>query len=61
MNRYLKTDKLDPPVSISTNVTIDNVGVITRTYSSIDRAVRECAESRMLAGVHFLSSIKTKY
>ena len=52
-SRYLGTDKLDPPVTISSNVTIDNIGVITRTYTSLDQAARECGDARVFAGFHF--------
>jgi hypothetical protein len=42
-------DKVD--VRLSSNVTVDNVGVVTRRITSIDAAVRENGDSRVFGGV----------
>lgn len=44
-----KGDKID--VQLSSNVTIDNVGVITRRYTSIAQAVKDNGDSRIFGGV----------
>lgn len=44
-----KGDKID--VYLSSNVTLDNVGVITRRISSIKQAVKDNGDSRVFGGV----------
>ena len=43
--------------SFSSNVTVDNVGVLTRSFTSIDYAAYENARSRIFGGV----SLKAYY
>lgn len=50
---YLGTDNLNPPVTLSSTVALDNVGVLTRTYSSVKAAADENGISRVYVGVHF--------
>lgn len=57
LKRYLNITTLNPPVTISSNVTTDSVGILTRTYYSIDDAVRDCGLSRVFAGIHFQFSV----
>lgn len=57
ITRYLNITTLNPPVTISSNVTTDSVGILTRTYYSIDDAVRDCGLSRVFAGIHFQFSV----
>jgi hypothetical protein len=53
-------DKID--ASFSSNVTLDNQGVITRRYTSIDRAALENARSRIYGGVSQYSiSVISRY
>lgn len=50
-------DVLKHPATISSNVTLDNRGVITRTYTNLTYASEENAASRIFGGVssaHFL-------
>jgi hypothetical protein len=47
-----KGDKVD--VSISSNVTIDNVGVVTRRITNLTAAAVENGNSRVYGGVSFL-------
>ena len=54
--RYLGSDTLNPPVTVASNTTLtsnNNVGVLTRNYSSIDRLVRDVGDSWVFAGFHF--------
>jgi hypothetical protein len=44
-----KGDKID--IQLSSNVTFDNVGVITRRYTSIQKAVKDNGDSRIYGGV----------
>ncbi|KAH8598336.1 phosphatidic acid phosphatase type 2/haloperoxidase [Bisporella sp. PMI_857] len=44
-------DEVD--VQLSSNVTVDNVGVITRRITSINRAVKDNGDSRIFGGIHF--------
>ncbi|KAK4206985.1 acid phosphatase/Vanadium-dependent haloperoxidase [Rhypophila decipiens] len=39
--------------TLSSNVTIDNVGVITRSYTNLTVAVLENSASRVFGGIHF--------
>ncbi|KAM7188437.1 acid phosphatase [Naviculisporaceae sp. PSN 640] len=39
--------------TLSSNVTLDNVGVITRSYTNLTVAVIENADSRIFGGIHF--------
>ncbi|KAJ3514778.1 hypothetical protein NLJ89_g2180 [Agrocybe chaxingu] len=50
---FLGTDTIDPPVTLSSTVTVDNVGVLTRTYRNVSTAVKENGDSRVFVGVHF--------
>ena len=38
-------------ISLSSNVTVDNVGVVTRRITSIKQAVKENGDSRVFGGV----------
>ena len=49
-----KGDKVD--VYLSSNVTLDNVGVITRRITSIKQAVIDNGDSRVFGGVSFPNS-----
>ena len=40
-------------VTISSNVTLNNRGVITRTYTNLTAAAIENGESRVFGGIHF--------
>jgi hypothetical protein len=40
--------------TFSSNVTVDGVGVITRTYTSLRAAAEENSSSRVFGGIHFL-------
>jgi membrane-associated phospholipid phosphatase len=40
-------------VTISSNVTLNNRGVITRTYTNLTEAAIENGESRVFGGIHF--------
>ncbi|KAF2744986.1 acid phosphatase/Vanadium-dependent haloperoxidase [Sporormia fimetaria CBS 119925] len=40
-------------ITISTNVTVDNIGVITRRYTNLTYATFENGESRVFGGIHF--------
>ncbi|KAG4441716.1 hypothetical protein IFR05_002795 [Cadophora sp. M221] len=40
-------------VTLSSNVTIENVGVVTRRITSLAAAVKENGESRVFGGIHF--------
>lgn len=51
LKKYFGTDKIDPPVSLTSNASI--VGPITRSFKSIDLAVQENSNSRVFVGVHF--------
>jgi hypothetical protein len=44
-------DKID--VYLSSNVTVDNVGVITRHITNITAAVKQNGDSRVFGGIHF--------
>ncbi|KAG4415992.1 hypothetical protein IFR04_010877 [Cadophora malorum] len=44
-------DKIN--VTLSSNVTVDSVGVITRRITSIAAAVKENGDSRVFGGIHF--------
>jgi len=44
-----KGDKID--IQLSSNVTFDNVGVVTRRYTSIAKAVKDNGDSRIYGGV----------
>ncbi|KAL2137284.1 hypothetical protein VTI74DRAFT_5015 [Chaetomium olivicolor] len=44
-------DKID--ATLSSNVTLDNRGVITRRYTSLKAAAEENSQSRVLGGIHF--------
>lgn len=44
-----KGDKID--IQLSSNVTLDNVGVITRRYTSLRQAVIDNGDSRVFGGV----------
>jgi hypothetical protein len=50
-------DTLNPPATLSSTVSLDNRGVITRTYTKLSDAVLENSKSRVFGGVsfHFLS------
>jgi hypothetical protein len=60
-NRYFGNDELDPPVTITSNVTIDDVGLISRTYRSIDKVARDAGDSRLYGGVHFIFASNEGY
>jgi hypothetical protein len=53
---YNKGDTID--ATISSNVTLDNRGVITRTYTSLTAAAIENGNSRVFGGVSYLSASK---
>jgi hypothetical protein len=40
-------------VSLSSNVTVDNVGVITRRITNLTAAAKENGDSRVFGGIHF--------
>jgi hypothetical protein len=44
-------DKVD--VTISTNVTVDNIGILTRRFTNLTYANFENGESRVFGGVSF--------
>jgi PAP2 superfamily len=45
------SDTID--VTVSSNVTLNNRGVITRTYTNLTEAAIENGESRVFGGIHF--------
>ncbi|SPO03592.1 uncharacterized protein DNG_06275 [Cephalotrichum gorgonifer] len=51
LRAYVGGDTID--ASLSSNVTLDARGVITRHYTSLTEASEENARSRVLGGVHF--------
>ncbi|KAF4550401.1 PAP2-like protein 2 [Elsinoe fawcettii] len=48
---YLGTDEIN--ITVTSNVTVDGVGEVTRTYTSLTEANRENGESRVFGGIHF--------
>jgi len=40
-------------VTLSSNVTVNNVGVITRRITNITAAAKENGDSRVFGGIHF--------
>lgn len=46
-------------ITISSNVTLDNRGVITRTYTNLTAAAIENGDSRVFGGLHFTFSSAT--
>ncbi|KAH6853995.1 phosphatidic acid phosphatase type 2/haloperoxidase [Chaetomium sp. MPI-CAGE-AT-0009] len=46
-------DEIPGGVTISSNVTLDARGVITRTYTSLREAAEENSASRVFGGIHF--------
>jgi hypothetical protein len=48
---YVGGDKIN--ATISSNVTLDNRGVITRTYTNLTYAAYENGQSRIFGGVSF--------
>ncbi|KAF2474964.1 acid phosphatase/Vanadium-dependent haloperoxidase [Lindgomyces ingoldianus] len=48
---FLGTDHIN--VTVSSNVTIDNVGVITRHYTNLTYTATENGDSRVFGGIHF--------
>ncbi|KAE9989125.1 hypothetical protein EG328_000056 [Venturia inaequalis] len=48
---YVKGDKIS--ATVSSNVTLDNRGVITRTYTNLTEAAIENGQSRVFGGLHF--------
>ncbi|TID16480.1 acid phosphatase/Vanadium-dependent haloperoxidase [Venturia nashicola] len=48
---YVKGDKIN--ATVSSNVTLDNRGVITRTYTNLTEASIENGQSRVFGGLHF--------
>ncbi len=51
------SDVISAPATLSSNVTLDNRGVITRTYTSLKAAAEENAASRVFGGVSVVSSL----
>lgn len=51
LKKYLKTSAINPPVSLTTNVTV--AGPITRSFTDIDATAKENGDSRVFVGVHF--------
>ncbi|OCK73261.1 acid phosphatase/Vanadium-dependent haloperoxidase [Lepidopterella palustris CBS 459.81] len=48
---YIGKDAID--ITVSSNVTVDNIGVITRHYSNLTYASSENGDSRIYGGIHF--------
>ncbi|KAL2124985.1 hypothetical protein VTJ04DRAFT_1350 [Mycothermus thermophilus] len=46
-------DTLNPPATLSSTVSLDNRGVITRTYTKLSDAVLKNSKSRVFGGIHF--------
>ncbi|KAF9054890.1 phosphatidic acid phosphatase type 2/haloperoxidase [Panaeolus papilionaceus] len=53
IRRHLRSDNFSQPITISSLVTADNVGELTRTFTSVSQAVKENGDSRVFAGAHF--------
>ncbi|KAG2009445.1 hypothetical protein CC2G_012382 [Coprinopsis cinerea AmutBmut pab1-1] len=53
IRRHIGSDNLTPSVTISSNVALDNVGVLSRTFTSLSQAAKENGDSRVFVGVHF--------
>lgn len=51
LKKYFGSDKIDPPLALSSNASV--AGPITRTFNSIDQAIKENGDSRVFVGVHF--------
>jgi len=50
LQKYLGGDKLEPPVSITTHT---ELGMMTRSYDSLEKAMIENGVSRVYVGAHF--------
>lgn len=50
-------DVLKKGVTVSSNVTVDGIGVITRTYTNLTYAAEENAASRIFGGVSYLAHV----
>ncbi|KAL1843834.1 hypothetical protein VTJ49DRAFT_7185 [Mycothermus thermophilus] len=46
-------DTLNPPATLSSTVSLDGRGTITRTYTKLSDAVVENSKSRVFGGIHF--------
>ncbi|KAG2019918.1 hypothetical protein CC2G_005312 [Coprinopsis cinerea AmutBmut pab1-1] len=53
LRNHLGSDELDPPVTLTSHVMFNNVGPISRTFTSLSQAAKENGDSRVFVGVHF--------
>ncbi|PQE16199.1 VaNADium chloroperoxidase protein [Rutstroemia sp. NJR-2017a BVV2] len=51
IRNHIGTDAVD--ITVSSNVTVDNVGVVTRHYTNLTYATVENGDSRVFGGIHF--------